>query len=429
MRRSALRRNVLVFVLSSLLALVLLSAAGIWTMQRVADQRAEDATLAFTRLLSTDVADSYVTDAVVEGDPAALAALDEDVRTHVLGDAIVRIKVWAEDGRVVYSDEQALIGQRFELTAEERELFVRDGAAVDHADLGKVENGFEQGLGRLVEVYVPMRTEGGTPLLFEIYGRHSAVAVDASDLVGAFVPVAILGLLLLWAVQVPLAWRLARRVEHAQSARAELAHRVIDASDEERRRIARELDATVGQDLASLAFSLSEASARRRDGDGGDPEDEADMLGHAATSVRRALRQLRHMLGDIAPPDLSSDRIDHALAALVAPLGGRGIESSLEIDADLDLPRSTQRLVYLAAREALRDVERRGEATAAHVRLRGRGDRIELEVDDDGPRAIDETDGDGGVVIMRELAAQVGGRLDVHDDERGRRLVLDVPRR
>ena len=61
-----------------------------------------------------------LSDGVITGDPEALATLDSAVRDHVLGGSIVRVKIWTPDGRIVYSDEPRLVGERFDLGEDER---------------------------------------------------------------------------------------------------------------------------------------------------------------------------------------------------------------------------------------------------------------------------------------------------------------------
>jgi hypothetical protein len=51
---------------------------------------------------------------VVDGDRVARARFDRVIRQRVLKDPVVRVKVWDLDGRIVYSDQPALVGRRFD---------------------------------------------------------------------------------------------------------------------------------------------------------------------------------------------------------------------------------------------------------------------------------------------------------------------------
>ncbi len=68
-------------------------------------------------------------------------------------------------------------------------------------------------------------------------------------------------LVVLWVVQVPLASRLDRRLRRTQAEREALLVRAVEASDDERRRIAAELHDGPVQDLAGISYSLSAARA------------------------------------------------------------------------------------------------------------------------------------------------------------------------
>ena len=70
-------------------------------------------------------------------------------------------------------------------------------------------------------------------------------------------PAFLLGLVLLELLQLPLAWRLVRRIQRGQRERDLLHRRVVEASDDERRRIARDLHDGVVQSLAGISFSLA----------------------------------------------------------------------------------------------------------------------------------------------------------------------------
>ena len=65
----------------------------------------------------------------------------------------MRVKLWSRDGTILYSDEPALIGQRFELGEDERELFATGGAEAELSDLAEPENRYERQEGKLLEAH------------------------------------------------------------------------------------------------------------------------------------------------------------------------------------------------------------------------------------------------------------------------------------
>src|SRR5207237_2817257 len=77
---------------------------------------------------------------------------------HAAG--VVRIKLWNLDGRIVYSDKRDLVGRRFPLASDLAEA--ADGHVMsDVSDLKEAENVEDHGFGRLLEVYVPLRSSHG----------------------------------------------------------------------------------------------------------------------------------------------------------------------------------------------------------------------------------------------------------------------------
>lgn len=96
-------------------------------------------------------------DGIVRGDRAAIRRLDDLVLRQVLGGSIVRVKLWARSGRILYSDEHALIGRRFVLEEDELRLFFTHGTLARVSDLGKPENRYERARGKLLEAHTTAR--------------------------------------------------------------------------------------------------------------------------------------------------------------------------------------------------------------------------------------------------------------------------------
>src|SRR4051794_10146236 len=121
-----------------------------------------------TEFAAAAVVAPYLTPEVLRGDPKAVARLDGVIRAQVLRDPVARVKLWAPDGRIVYSDEPRLIGERFELEDDEREVLDSGGVTSGMSDLDRPENRFEYNEDRLLEVYTRVRGAGGAVGLFEL---------------------------------------------------------------------------------------------------------------------------------------------------------------------------------------------------------------------------------------------------------------------
>jgi len=384
----------------------------------------------FAELAGQGIVEPTVVTSLLAGDPAALEAVDRAVNERVLGERVVRVKLWDADGRVVYSDEPRLIGARFPLDESKREVLRTGSTRAELSDLTGPENRFEQGQGDLYEVYLPIRAPDGTPLLFETYQRQGAVAATGRRIWLPFAALLLGSLLLLWLVQVPLAWRLGRRLQRTQEEREALLVRAVEASADERRRIAADLHDGPVQDLAGISYSLSAAAETEAS-----PETR-HTLRDAAAATRDAMRRLRTLLVEIHPPNLRASGLEAALADLLAPLRAGGLETDLSIAPDAELGEDDERLVYRAAAEALRNVERHAGATRVSVALAPGADAVRFEVVDDGvgfteaQRSERRDDGHVGLSLLEELAARAGAAVEVRSTPgAGTTFALEVPRR
>ena len=91
------------------------------------------------------------------------------------------MKLWGKDGTILYSDQPELIGEKFPLEAEEREVLAEPRTVAEISDLSRTENALDRKIGnKLVEVYRPVWTPSGTEALFEIYTPYDAVSQRTS---------------------------------------------------------------------------------------------------------------------------------------------------------------------------------------------------------------------------------------------------------
>ncbi|HEX6723708.1 MAG TPA: ATP-binding protein, partial [Gaiella sp.] len=355
-------------------------------------------------------------------------AVDRIVQERVLGERVVRVKLWAPDGRIVYSDEPRLIGTRFPLDADKLDVLRTGATKASLSDLAGPENRYERGQGDLYEVYLPIRAPDGTPLLFETYQRRSAVASTGRRIWMPFAALLLGSLALLWLVQVPLAWRLDRRLRRTQAEREALLVHAVEASADERRRIAAELHDGPVQDLAGISYSLSAAAQTETS-----PVAQA-TLREAAAGTRDSMRQLRSLLVEIHPPNLRASGLEAALADLLAPLQARGVVTELAVGPELGLDGDSEQIVYRAAAEALRNVQRHAGAHRVAVGVERGGAGVRLEVTDDGAgfapaeRERRREEGHVGLSLLEELATRAGGRVDVRSAPgEGTTFALELP--
>jgi signal transduction histidine kinase len=242
-----------------------------------------------------------------------------------------------------------------------------------------------------------------------MYYRSSFISARAARIFRQFAPVMIGALVLLALIQLPLAWWLARRVQRGQYERERLLRRAIDASEVERRRIARDLHDGVVQDLAAVSYSLAAAAE-------GAPAPYDSDLRTAAAETRHGIGQLRTLLVDIYPPELHRAGLPAALGDLLGAAGGRGLKTSLDVDPDLRLEPETEALFFRIAQEAVRNAVKHAGAESVSVRVAGTEAGARLVVEDDGrgfdPAAVGG-EGHFGLRVLEDLAHDAGGELEI----------------
>jgi two-component system, NarL family, sensor kinase len=425
----AVRSVVLRCALAGFVAVLLLSAVTVWVSVSVATQRAIEDARSLARVAAQGiVAPTLHDDLIIESDASALLATDEVVRSRVLGASLVRVKIWAMDGTIVYSDEPGLIGERFGFSNAQRAAFASGDSQAGVSPLNAAENRFEGG-SDLLEVYQPIETVEGTPLLFEAYFRHGDITDVGGRLWWHFVPVMIIALLALELVQIPLAWRMARRLRASQQERERLIRRAIDASELERRRLAVDMHHGVVQDLSAVSFDL--ASQGRRPA--ADPATAAEAA-EAAESIRASITSLRALFGEIAPHEVTEDGLEFAIRDLMAGLPARGVEAALEVSLDgsyVDVDAAA--LAYRVVQEAMRNAVGYAHATALKVTVSASDGLMNVVVDDNGRRVEpdelgDQVDDASAVLeLLADRLAAAGGSLGVlHDATTGTRVVARI---
>ncbi len=197
-----------------------------------------------------------------------------------------------------------------------------------------------------------------------------------------------------------LAAELRAQLEEVRASRA----RLVEATDEERRRLERDLHDGAQQRLVALGFTLRRAN-RRADAD---PE-LGRILDEASRELEDGLRDLRALARGIHPTAL----IEGGIAPAVRELADR---FPLPVDVRIDdrrLPAPIETTAYLIVSEALTNVLRHADATRVTIHGRVEDDALELEVADDGHGGADVGAGGTGLHGLIDRAQAVGGTLAV----------------
>jgi signal transduction histidine kinase len=412
---------------AAVVAFAVVAVSGILVFQRIAKQEAVHQVAEVTDILAESVVQPALTDAMATDPARASAALDPVVRKGVLSTQVVRVKLWSPHGLVLYSDERRLIGKSFALDDEARSALTAHRTEAGITDLDLPENAFESGSGKLLEVYRPVWTPSGAPLLFEAYFRYDLVSQRSDELWRGFSGVMLSSLAAVLVLLAPLLWLFYRRARSAHLHREQLMQRALDASTEERRRIAATLHDGVVQQLAGAAFLVGGEVERARSH--GEIE-RAERLAGAAATVRDGVAGMRSLLVDIYPPSLSDGGLAAALADLVRTQSGSTARIHLEVEpaaaAALDAER--QQAVFRVAQECLRNAVRHSGAGSIWIRLSQQPGCVRLEVADDGRGLEPERAQQGhfGLRLIADAAVAAGARLSVATGADGTRFRMEV---
>ncbi len=208
----------------------------------------------------------------------------------------------------------------------------------------------------------------------------------------------------------------ATAVATAQSATAEALRRSLHASEEERRRWARELHDETLQELAGLKVLLS--GARRTDDVGRVHE----AIDRSLELITDGIANLRALITELRPAALDELGVQPALEALAARVSAQtDVQVNLDVDLGSEQGRAAERhtaelelVVYRVVQEALTNVVKHAGARSVQVRVADVGDTIAIDVQDDG-RGLDEAKPNEGfgLVGMRERVESLGGTLTI----------------
>lgn len=249
------------------------------------------------------------------------------------------------------------------------------------------------------------------PALFVAYWDLEEVEKRRASIFGNFRWITLGPLVILALVSSAMLAVLTQQIRSGSRDRERLLQTAIDASDAERRRIARDLHDGVVQDLAGSAFALSGAAR-----DPAITPATSSVLTSVSTSMRDSLKQMRSLLAEIHPPDLHGQGLEAALDDLIAPAAAAGIHASVSVTGVEGATDAEVSLLWRVAQEAVRNATRHSGASTLAVTVRGTADELLLEVVDDGigfdTSAPSEPDR-FGLRGLRSLVRDVGGDLDV----------------
>jgi len=218
-----------------------------------------------------------------------------------------------------------------------------------------------------------------------------------------------------------------KRVEQE---RRDVSARLTRLQDDERRRLARELHDTTGQNLAALKMNLG---AVQNSPATMDPR-VRKALSESHELAELCIREVRTLSYLLHPPLLDERGLAFALRLYAEGYSERsGVAVEMEIPGDFGrVAQELEIACFRLAQECLTNVHRHSGSTTAHIRLEKTDSEVRLEVRDSGrgfsTGSVGEREGHGiGIQAMRERAGQLGGYLEIHSSPSGTRVLAVLP--
>ena len=220
-----------------------------------------------------------------------------------------------------------------------------------------------------------------------------------------------------------------KQAEHAREA---LRRKLLQAQEDERRRIARELHDQMGQNLTALNVGLKSLL------DGNQPSEVHSQVQQLQTLAMQTARDLHRVAVELRPAALDDLGLVKAIRALIETWSTR-----CRIDVDVEagqyeaagISEEIETTLYRIIQEALNNVAKHSEATRVAVVLRRTADHVQAIIEDDG-RGFDTSEafaagnpnGRLGLLGIRERLGMIGGSLNLESvPECGATLIVRVP--
>ena len=216
----------------------------------------------------------------------------------------------------------------------------------------------------------------------------------------------------------------------------ELQEAAERATQEERRRLARDLHDAVTQSVYSLTLMTEAARRRATLGEQAAAFDYVDRLSSLA---RQALKEMRLLVYELRPAALQDEPLVAALQSRLEAVEQRaGVQARLRVDADVHLPPAIETQLFHAAVDALNHTLKHAAATAVEVVVGGDERHLMLEIRDNGMgfnqttaaapaslelvsmrRRVDNLGGTSEVTTVLEQGTIVRIRLELRNGDNG----------
>lgn len=211
-----------------------------------------------------------------------------------------------------------------------------------------------------------------------------------------------------------------RELEARVGQLTESRSRARDVSVSELQRIERDLHDGAQQRLVKLSMDLGMAREKLDT----DPDAAKALIVEAHEEAKRAMQEIRDLARGIHPAVLTDRGLDPAISALA---GRASIPVIVDVDLPQRLPEAVESTAYFIVAEALTNITRHSGATEARVTARQAGDRLVLEISDNGHGGANPALGTGLAGLADRVAA-FDGTLTIDSPEGGpTRIHAELP--
>ena len=197
------------------------------------------------------------------------------------------------------------------------------------------------------------------------------------------------------------------------------------AALEERNRLARELHDSVKQQVFAITMTLGAAKLQWEE----NPDQAYRELESANQLARQAQGELSTLIHTLRPVQLESQGLVKAIREHIRDWENRSkIPTIFQVEGSGSVPKETEQALFRITQEALSNINRHSEATAASVILHFNTTQLLMEISDNG-RGFDIRQEHKGMGLhsMRERIQAEGGQLEVISSENGTRLIFTLP--
>jgi signal transduction histidine kinase len=199
---------------------------------------------------------------------------------------------------------------------------------------------------------------------------------------------------------------------------------LVNAREEERRRLRRDLHDGLGPTLASLTLKIDTALNKLTD----DPNTADRLLVETKEQIQDTLGDIRRLVYELRPPALDELGLVKAVNVFVDQQNLDTVKIVISSDTELiDLPAAVEVAAYRIALEGITNIIRHAQASSALVRLFPRNGSLIIEISDDGIGLPEPLRIGVGMTSMRERAEELGGRLLIIPQYPGTLLRADLP--